>query len=64
MWCDSCDCLSYSEKTTIRITKDGREILIQYCSHCHARVETEYRKLGSKISFQVEKAKIKVKTKR
>ena len=67
MFCDNCDVLSYSSKTTIRITKDGREIIIQRCSHCGARVETEYKKPGSKISFQVEKTqskKIKVKTKR
>lgn len=61
MWCDLCDTLSYSEKTTIRVTKDGREIVIQQCSHCHARVETECKKLYSKVSFQVEKVKIKTK---
>jgi RNase P subunit RPR2 len=64
MFCDNCDTLSFSTKTTIRVTKDGREILIQRCGHCGARVETEYRKLGSKVSFQVEKTKAKTKIKR
>ena len=41
MWCDNCDDFSYSEKTVIRITKDGREMLIKRCAHCGARVESE-----------------------
>jgi transcription elongation factor Elf1 len=59
MFCDICDASSYSSKTTIRITKDGSELLIQRCGRCGAYVETEYSKPGTKVSFQLDKSKTK-----
>jgi methionine aminopeptidase len=42
MFCDWCNDISYAVQTTIRLTKDGHEITIEYCGHCMRRTETEY----------------------
>jgi len=55
MWCDWCGS-SYSVQTTIRITSDGHEILMEYCGHCMRKSETEYFK-GPTIKIHVESAK-------
>jgi hypothetical protein len=44
MWCDICNTPSYSVQTTVRLTKGGKEILVQYCGRCMSRVETEFVK--------------------
>lgn len=41
MWCDNCDNLSFSVKTTIRITNNGKEVLVKKCNYCGSKVETE-----------------------
>lgn len=55
MWCDWCG-ISTSAQTTIRITSDGHEILVEYCSHCMRKSETEYVK-GPTTKLHVESAK-------
>lgn len=42
MWCHNCDKTSFSKKTTIRLTSDGNEILIEICGNCNYKSETEY----------------------
>jgi hypothetical protein len=54
MWCENCQTPSFSLQTTVRITKDGKEILIQHCGRCMTRIETEFVK-GPTI--RVEEAK-------
>lgn len=63
MWCDNCDRLSYSNKTTIRITKDGREVIVQKCANCEATIESEHNKLGPTTSLKVSGSKKKHKSK-
>lgn len=53
MWCDNCDDFSYSSKTTMRITADGREILIMHCVYCKSKIELE-RKKGNTIRVKNE----------
>lgn len=57
MYCDNCDLPSFSSKTTIRHTKDGREIVIQHCGNCNARVEIEFKKKGSRTRIKNKKSK-------
>lgn len=51
MWCDWCDDISYSVQSTVRLTKDGREILIRYCGKCLHKSEVEYRS-GNTVSIR------------
>lgn len=53
MWCEDCG-PTYSVQTTVRLTKEGHEIIVEYCGHCLKKVETEYIK-GPKISLRKEK---------
>ena len=48
MWCHNCEKSSFSEKTTIRLTNDQHEVLIQICGICKRKSETEYYK-GSTV---------------
>lgn len=41
MFCDNCDQLSSSTNTTYRITKKGKNIVIQHCSICKMTIESE-----------------------
>ena len=56
MWCEFCDCTTCAVETTIRLTRDGHEILVQYCSQCLRKSETEYIK-GPTVQFRIEKPK-------
>jgi len=44
MWCEYCNQQSPCAQETVRITKDGKEIIIQYCEVCLHRTEIEYYK--------------------
>jgi len=48
MWCHNCDQPSYAKKTTVRLTNDGAEIIIQICGLCNRKSETEFYK-GSTV---------------
>ena len=52
MFCDFCNSISYSMQTTVRITKDGQEIIIEYCGNCLRKTETEYDKKGSTVHIK------------
>ena len=53
MWCDNCDALSYSIRTTITITKDGRELVTEKCAFCKSSVKVEYASVkGPAVSFR------------
>jgi len=56
MWCDWCATTTRSVQTTFRVTKDGHEILIEYCENCLRKSETEYIK-GPTTKLHVERAK-------
>jgi len=42
MYCDICDATTICLSRTIRVTKDGREIIIERCGNCMSIIETEY----------------------
>ena len=63
MWCDSCDRIRYSDKTTIRVRKDGTEVIVQKCGICNAMVESEYNKRGPTTRLIVTGSKKKHKPK-
>lgn len=54
MWCEHCDSVTSPLKTTIRITKDGNEVVICWCSTCLKKTEIEYGQVA-KIRFKVER---------
>jgi len=60
MWCDYCNTASYSVQTTIRITKDGKEVVVERCGNCMRRTEIEYIK-GPTVSIKVKRAKYPAK---
>jgi len=55
MFCDFCG-ITYSVQTTIRLTPDGHEILVEYCGHCMRKSETEFVK-GPSTRINVDMAK-------
>jgi len=52
MYCEDCG-PSYSIQTSVRLTKDGHEIIVEYCGHCLKKTETEYIK-GTTTSLRKE----------
>lgn len=56
MWCEWCAKPSYSLQTTVKITRDGHEVVVQYCGHCLRKFETEYFN-GPTVRFSVVRAK-------
>ena len=44
MWCHNCEQISFAKKSTIRLTEDGHEIIVQICGSCNRKSETEYYK--------------------
>jgi len=41
MWCNNCDQLTCSTNTTYRVTKTGKNIVIQHCDQCKVTIESE-----------------------
>ena len=55
MYCEDCG-PSYSVQTTVKITKEGHEIVVEYCGHCLKKTETEYKYIkGPTTAFRKEK---------
>jgi RNase P subunit RPR2 len=50
MYCTQCDSISYSSKTTIRTTKDGKEIIILTCAKCK---EKQYHEKSNKTTVRI-----------
>lgn len=58
MWCENCDGNTPCAQRTVRITKDGREIIIEYCEVCMMRTETEYL-MGPTVRLKKAKSSTK-----
>jgi len=55
-YCEYCEGQTPSSKATIKITKDGKEILVRICENCGFKTEIEYYK-GPTVSFKVSRKK-------
>lgn len=53
MWCEHCQATTALLRRTIRLTQDGKEIIIEICSNCKYRTEIEYYK-GITVRFKTE----------